>query len=134
MPLGALFWHPQTRARALVLPKQRSPSSPVRFEASPRKALTWSKIQISESLQTHPYLVNRIQEIIYFSNSGKYESLISNTGGFQSMASQDDHYEDHDNFDSLPANDESFCIECGENMSSQDLICLNCGAIKNEDL
>ncbi len=90
--------------------------------------------KISETLQTHPYLVNRIQAIIHFSNSGKYESLISNTGGFESMTNQDNHYENLDIYESLPAKDESFCIECGENMSSQDLICLNCGSIKNEDL
>lgn len=89
--------------------------------------------KLSESLQTHPYTINRIQEIINFSNSSSYESLISNIDGYRTELNDEINSDEGNNFDSPPMTYDSFCIECGENMPSEYLICLNCGAIKNEE-
>ena len=89
--------------------------------------------KLSESLQTHPYTINRIQEIINFSNSSSYESLISNIDGYRTELNDEINSDEGNNFDSPPMTYDSFCIECGENMPSEYLICLNCGSIKNEE-
>ena len=88
--------------------------------------------RLTELLQTHPYLINRIQEIIRYSRSSEYMNLTSDIEGYDSVI-----YEDADSNKTEPGfyqeKQQDFCFECGENLATDDLICLNCGAIRNTE-
>ena len=89
--------------------------------------------RLTELLQTHPYLINRIQEIIRYSRSSEFMNLTSDIEGYDGVI-----YEDAGSNETKPGfyqeEQQDFCFECGENLATDVLICLNCGAIrKTED-
>ena len=88
--------------------------------------------RLTELLQTHPYLINRIQEIIRYSRSSEYMNLTSDIEGYDSVI-----YESDDSNKTEPGfyqeEQQDFCFECGENLATDNLICLNCGAIRDID-
>ena len=88
--------------------------------------------RLSELLQTHPYLINRIQQIIRYSNSKEYLNLTSNIQVRDPVIYP---YNLSNDISSVSESEEviNFCTDCGADMPKEHLICLSCGAIRNQN-
>ena len=89
--------------------------------------------RLTELLQTHPYLINRIQEIIRYSRSSEYMNLTSDIEGYDPVIYENTGSTNDTEPGFYQEEQQDFCFECGENLATGDLICLNCGAIRNTD-
>ena len=88
--------------------------------------------RLSELLLTHPFFVNRIQKMNIYFNSASYRRLTSGVGKYDFDVFHDDlsSVQKESKTESEVEDKVSYCTECGNDLSKDDLICLNCGAIR----
>ena len=88
--------------------------------------------RLSELLSTHPYVVNRIQKMNIYFNSDSYRRLTSGVGKYDFDVFHDDlsNIQKEGQTEFEVEDKVSYCTECGNDLSKDHLICLNCGAIR----
>ena len=86
--------------------------------------------RLSEMLQTHPFVVNRIQALINYSISSDYINLTSDTEKYDFGIFNDQNSVNETIGDEKKVS--AFCTECGNDFPIDYLICMHCGATREE--
>ena len=86
--------------------------------------------RLSEMLQTHPFIVNRIQALINYSISSDYINLTSDTEKYDFGIFNDQNSVNETIGDEKKVS--AFCTECGNDFPIDYLICMHCGATREE--
>ena len=80
--------------------------------------------KLSELLQTHPHIVNRIKAMVQYFNSNDYLKYTVNSSDYN-FANNVNIDDTEDSIDLI-----MFCTECGKDFPEDHLICMNCGSIR----